>query len=98
SELALSSSKREGLPVNLIEAMATGLPLVVSNCRGNRDLVETGQNGIVLKEATAEAFADAVEQLIDDEELYQSYSADSYRKSQNHAVANIKKDIAATYN
>ena len=39
SDLAVSSSKREGLPVNIIESMCAGLPAVVSNCRGNRDLV-----------------------------------------------------------
>ena len=39
SDLVLSSSKREGLPVNIMEAMYVGLPIVATNCRGNRDLV-----------------------------------------------------------
>lgn len=97
SELALSSSKREGLPVNLIEAMATGLPLVVSNCRGNRDLVETGQNGIVLKEATAEAFADAIEQMIDDEELYQKMQVASMKNAKEYSLVQIKTQLKTIY-
>ncbi|WP_105128052.1 glycosyltransferase [Streptococcus suis] len=97
SELALSSSKREGLPVNLIEAMATGLPLVVSNCRGNRDLVETGQNGIVLKEATAEAFANAVEQMIDDEELYQKMQVASMKNAKEYSLVQIKTQLKTIY-
>lgn len=45
SDVLLSTSKREGLPINVIEGMATGLPLVVSNCRGNVDLVVDDVNG-----------------------------------------------------
>ena len=39
SDLAISTSKQEGLPVNLIEAMMSGLPIIATNCRGNRDVV-----------------------------------------------------------
>ena len=38
SDIAVSSSKREGLPVNLIEAAMVGLPIMATNCRGNRDV------------------------------------------------------------
>lgn len=40
SDLYVSTSKQEGLPVNLMEAMACGLPIVATDCRGNRDLVD----------------------------------------------------------
>lgn len=39
SDIAVSTSNQEGLPVNLIEAMMSGLPIVATNCRGNRDLI-----------------------------------------------------------
>ena len=42
-------SKREGLPVALMEAMACGLPCVASGVRGNRDLIENGTNGFILE-------------------------------------------------
>ena len=38
SDVAVSASKREGLPVNLIEAAMLGLPIVATDCRGNRDV------------------------------------------------------------
>ena len=39
SNVLISTSKREGLPVNILEAMFAGLPIIATNCRGNRDLV-----------------------------------------------------------
>lgn len=40
SNLAISCSNREGLPVNLIEAQMSGLPIIATNCRGNRDVLK----------------------------------------------------------
>ena len=39
ADLYISTSEREGLPVNILEALAVGVPVLASNCRGNRDLV-----------------------------------------------------------
>lgn len=40
SDLAVSTSRQEGLPVNLMEAMFCNLPIIATDCRGNRDLVQ----------------------------------------------------------
>ena len=48
SDLAISTSRQEGLPVNLIEAQMCGLPIVATNCRGNRDLLINGKNGFIV--------------------------------------------------
>jgi glycosyltransferase EpsD len=49
SNLAVSSSKQEGLPVNLIEASYVDLPIIATDCRGNRDIIENGASGTVVK-------------------------------------------------
>lgn len=48
SDIAISTSLREGLPVNLIEASMCSLPIVATNCRGNRDVVSETNNGIIV--------------------------------------------------
>ncbi|MBS4179156.1 glycosyltransferase family 4 protein [Lederbergia citrea] len=45
SDIAVASSLREGLPVNVMEAMASGLPIIAVNNRGHRELVLNNQNG-----------------------------------------------------
>lgn len=51
SNVALSASKREGLPVNLIEAAFCGLPIVATDCRGNRDVANCF-NGTICRSST----------------------------------------------
>ena len=45
SDVAVSSSKQEGLPINIVEAMAVGLPVVATEIRGHNDLIEDSENG-----------------------------------------------------
>lgn len=47
ADLSVSSSNREGLPVNIMEAIYCGLPAVATDCRGNRDLIKNGINGFI---------------------------------------------------
>lgn len=61
SDLAVSTSKQEGLPVNLIEAMMSDLPIIATDCRGNRDLVDKSNivnvnNEKMLKEKIEEIY------------------------------------------
>lgn len=45
SDAVVLTSKREGLPRALLEAMAAGKPILATNTRGSRDLVANGENG-----------------------------------------------------
>lgn len=48
SDLIISVSKQEGLPLNIMEAMYKNKPIIVTDCRGNRDLIQNDINGIVV--------------------------------------------------
>lgn len=66
ADLFLFPSRREGLSVSLMEAMASGLPCVVSRIRGNVDLIEDGKGGYLCPPDDADAFADAINRLLTD--------------------------------
>lgn len=48
TDLSVSTSNREGLPVNIMEAVYCGIPVVATACRGNRDLIKNGKNGYIV--------------------------------------------------
>ena len=59
----------DGIPVALMEAMATGLPVVSTRVSGIPELVEDGRTGLLAPEKDAAALADALERLFRDPAL-----------------------------
>lgn len=57
------SGKMEGIPVALMEAMASGLPVIASDISGIPELVEHETTGLLVPPADPAAIADAVERL-----------------------------------
>lgn len=56
----------EGMPRTILEAMAMGIPVVTTNVRGCRELVEDGKNGYLVEVGDARGLCEAVEKLIKD--------------------------------
>lgn len=69
----VSSSVREGQPVALLEAMAAGLPSVVTAVGGVPDTLADGVEGIVVPPKNPEALADGIQRLLDNAQLRSSY-------------------------
>lgn len=63
SDIFLFPSTQEGLPRSLMEAMATGLPSIVSSIRGNVDLISNGENGILCANNDLQCYVDNIEEL-----------------------------------
>ena len=62
---SVSCSKREGLPLNIVEAMLSGTPVVASVNRGHRELIQNGKNGFLIDVNDCERIADKVLKYID---------------------------------
>ncbi|TGY90912.1 glycosyltransferase [Petralouisia muris] len=62
-------SIREGLNVSLMEAMASGLPCIVSDIRGNQDLIKEGRGGYRVKLQDEQGFCNAIRRYIKEENL-----------------------------
>jgi glycosyltransferase EpsD len=97
SDILVSASRREGLPVNVMEAMATGLPLVVTDCRGNRDLVKDNQNGFVIGIDDVDGFANEVDKLYKSEELREKFGEKSLEFIKDYSVENVMKEMREIY-
>jgi glycosyltransferase involved in cell wall biosynthesis len=66
SDVFVLSSRSEGFPVSVLEAMAAGLPVVATDVGGVAEAVEDGETGLLVPAADAEAVARALERLVVD--------------------------------
>lgn len=82
SLLALPSNQ-EGLPGALVEAMATGLPAVVTDVGAMGDVVRSADAGHVI-ERSAAALADAIESILHDQECWKRYSRNAHEHAFEH--------------
>jgi glycosyltransferase involved in cell wall biosynthesis len=69
----------DGLPNVLLEAMATGCPLVASHVAGIPDVVRNGENGLLVPEKDPEALAAAIIRLLESAELRRAVGTDARR-------------------
>lgn len=63
SDVGISASRQEGLPINVAENMFAGLPVVVSYERGHKEMVIDGYNGYFFGISKPEQFADKIYEL-----------------------------------
>lgn len=97
ADIAVSSSKQEGLPVNLMEAMGVGLPLIVNNCRGNRDLVQDGVNGLLVTANATEEWQASVETLLANMDQRDCFGQKNLARANRYSKAQIKLAMAQIY-
>ena len=95
-----TSSCNEAMSFAILEAMNAGLPLVVTDVGGNRDLAETFiKCGFVTKYGDTEAFASNIKLLMDDVQLREKYSAAASEKITKYFDLNkLASDVYAAYN
>jgi glycosyltransferase involved in cell wall biosynthesis len=72
--------RREGIPVVLMEAMASGVPVVASDLSGIPELVTAGECGLLVPPRDVQGLAEALERLYGDAALRRRFSAAGRRK------------------
>lgn len=97
SDLSVSASYREGLPVHIMEAMTAGLPVVTTQCRGASELVEDGMSGYLVGLNDERAFVGKIRMVYSDSKNTARMSALSQKNIEGFLLKNIEKSMSVIY-
>lgn len=89
SDIGISSSYVEGLPFNIMEAMASGLAILASNIKGHKELVEHGKNGYRYELNNIEELQHQILTIYKDDELRQKFSKESLKKIEKFNLKDV---------
>lgn len=87
-------SFREGLSVALMEAMASGLPVVCGRIRGNTDLIDEGSGGFFFDPDDTDSVTNAIQRLLNaDMKRYGSHNLEKMKEFDVHTVEKYVSEI-----
>lgn len=97
SDLFVMSSSWEGLPIALIEAAMSGLPCLVTDVGGCREVIEKCENGMVVEPGNEVLFASAFESLVCDWPRLTQYSANALKYATYFSISSACEAHTSLY-
>lgn len=96
-DIFILPSYREGLPRSLMEAMAAGLPCIVSRIRGNVDLIEDVKGGFLREPEDVDGMKEAISILSSDNRLRSKMGIANLEIIKRFDVKEVKNELAKIY-
>jgi glycosyltransferase involved in cell wall biosynthesis len=97
-DIFLSASHEEGFSNSILEAMATGLPVVATSVGGTAEQIEHGETGLLVSPGDSQALSEALRKLLSDETLARRLgSAARFRAVDHFSVERMVHEMARLY-
>lgn len=89
SKMLISTSRWEGFGLTIIEAMACGVPCIAFDNEGPVEIIEDGQNGILIPKYDTECFVTAIKECLIDEKKYEELSKNASERAKDFDIKRI---------
>ncbi|MBX9889397.1 MAG: glycosyltransferase family 4 protein [Flavobacteriaceae bacterium] len=97
SDLGISSSKQEGLGLNLIEEMMCGLPILATEDRGHKEIVQSGKDGYLYKQNNEQHFIENLKKLYRNQKLVREMGKKASLSAQLFEITNSLQEMSVIY-
>ena len=95
TDIYLATSLREGLPVNIMEAMYKKLPIIAMNNRGHRALIENGKSGIIIE--NEKMMKEKIIELIEDKNFRKQLGDEAFKTSKKYSIEKVIIEMENIY-
>lgn len=95
--LSVSCSKREGLPLNIVEAMLSENPVVATTNRGHCELIKSGETGYIVAVDDVDAMAEHIRELLSDEDKRMEMSRKAKEFALQYSFTSVKRELEKIY-
>ena len=95
SDLYISATMQEGMSNAMLEAMASGLPIITSYCEGVDELIS--ENGIIINDVSPSAYAAEIKKLAEDSVNRREMAVASRKKAENFDWAIVAESYKSLY-
>lgn len=79
SDIFVLPSLWEGLPISVIEALASKVPVVATSVNGTVEIVESGSSGVLVRPKDVEELAQAIVDILENEKTAVQYAEEGYK-------------------
>lgn len=97
SDILVLPSLTEGFPNTILEAMASGLPIIATNIRGIPEIIKNGENGFLVESKNPEAIAEKILSLFENNELRKTISKKNKEDVKRYSWEDTTKKIEDIY-
>jgi len=95
SDIYISATMQEGMSNAMLEAMASGLPIITTECEGLTELV--ANNGIIVEKADGRSLAEAVQTFMDDNSVYEKMREAARKRAKEFGWKHVGRQYIHCY-
>lgn len=97
ADMVISCSHREGMPLNIVEALLSGNPVVASDNRGHRELIKDGWNGYLVEAENVENFTSCLLLLSGNVRKKEIFSSNGRKAAKKYTASFVKRQLEKIY-
>lgn len=98
ANLVVATSNREGLPLNIMEAMAAGVPVIATNIRGHKDLIVDQENGLLFEKNNIDMLVHKINFAVNNPDILADYALKSKEIIKGYSYIEVLEDLSDIYN